>query len=245
MILIYDSTFEGLLTCIYEGFYMRNTAITNIYSNTTNFIPSLFDNIVNINTDMLKFKKVKSAIVNKIDSLCLKKIYIVYSSNYENKDYIIYKYLKTAFNIGPDVHLFLNLDEVRIIDVINKRVNLEIHRLRGFIRFNYIDNKFLYSSISPDNDILEFLGDYFKERFTNEYWIINDTSRNKAIIYDKCNYELVEFSSLDSQKLSLYKDNYQNLWKAYFKSTAIEERRNLKLQLRMMPKRYWKNILET
>ena len=55
----------------------------------------------------------------------------------------------------------------------------------------------------------------------------------------------MDFNLEDSNKLSLYEDEYQKLWKTYFKSTTIEERKNLQLQARMMPKRYWKHIFET
>jgi len=36
----------------------------------------------------------------------------------------------------------------------------------------------------------------------------------------------------------------QMLWKKYFKSMAIEERKNLKLQQQNMPKKYWKYLVE-
>ena len=47
------------------------------------------------------------------------------------------------------------------------------------------------------------------------------------------------------EQLKSHNDEYSDLWKTYFRSTTIEERRNPKLQSRMMPKRYWKHILET
>lgn len=47
------------------------------------------------------------------------------------------------------------------------------------------------------------------------------------------------------EKLKFHNDEYTDLWKTYFKATTIQERKNLKLQCRMMPKRYWKHILET
>ena len=37
----------------------------------------------------------------------------------------------------------------------------------------------------------------------------------------------------------------QNLWKEYFSNTTIEERKNLKLQKKMLPQRYRKNLTET
>jgi probable DNA metabolism protein len=122
---------------------------------------------------------------------------------------------------------------------------MECHRFNGFIRFNYIDEKFLYSSIEPDNDILELIGDHFKDRFSKEYFIIHDISREKALIYNGISYEIILMDKITYEKLKLHDDEYTNLWKAYFKSTTIEERKNFRLQCRMMPKRYWKHILET
>ena len=37
---------------------------------------------------------------------------------------------------------------------------------------------------------------------------------------------------------------YQVLWKDYFKSVNIAARKNNKLHLRHVPKRYWKNLTE-
>ena len=41
-----------------------------------------------------------------------------------------------------------------------------------------------------------------------------------------------------------YNDEFEDLWRNYFKSTTIKERINLKLQKRSMPKRYWNNLTE-
>ncbi len=37
---------------------------------------------------------------------------------------------------------------------------------------------------------------------------------------------------------------YVHLWKTYFRSVDMPERRNLKLQMRHMPKRHWKHLVE-
>lgn len=243
-IFLYDDTFEGLFTAIYNGFYSKSPSIS-IYGKSEPNVPLLLGEIVEVTTEKDKFLKVKNAIINKIDFLSLKKIYMVYLSNYTDKSIIIFKYLKIAFKLGRDVHNFLNIDIVRLIDSINKSVSLERHRFEGFIRFNSISEKFLYSSIEPDNDILELLGEHFKNRFPREYFIIHDISREKALVYNTNLYEIVTMDKDAYEKLRLYDDEYMSLWKAYFKSTTIDERTNLRLQCRMMPKRYWKHIIET
>lgn len=243
-IYIYDDSFEGLLTAIYNSFYSKNPP-TAIYGKGQSNVPLLLDEIIEIITEKDKFIKVKDSIINKIDFLSLKKIYLVYLSNHEDKAIIIFKYLKIAFKLGNNVHNFLNIDIIRLVDTINRRVSMECHRFEGFIRFNYIDKKFLYSSIEPDNDILELIGDHFKNRFSKEYFIIHDISREKALIYNQMSYEIIVLDKDTYEHLKSNDDEYSNLWNAYFKSTTIEERKNLKLQCRMMPKRYWKHILET
>ncbi|RZL34744.1 MAG: DUF4130 domain-containing protein, partial [Pedobacter sp.] len=37
---------------------------------------------------------------------------------------------------------------------------------------------------------------------------------------------------------------YTHLWKDYFKSTNIESRKNTKLHVQHVPKRYWKYLTE-
>lgn len=241
---IYDSTFEGLLTAIYDGFYSKEPP-SYIYGINDSDAPLLLGNIIEIITEENKFKKVKNAIIHKINFLALKKIYMVFLSKEKDKGIIIFKYLKKAFKLGPNVHNFLNISEVRFVDEINKRVSCECHLFCGFVRFSCIDEKFLYSSIEPDNDILELIGDHFKNRFSREYFIIHDISREKALIYDKISYEIIDMDKETYEKLKSHTDEYSNLWKTYFKSTTIEERKNPKLQARMMPRRYWKHILET
>ncbi|OCA96930.1 TIGR03915 family putative DNA repair protein [Clostridium beijerinckii] len=244
-IYLYDDTFEGLLTSIYDAFYSNGSPPTSIYGKSQTNTPLLLGDIVEISTDINKFKKVKNAIINKINFLSLKKIYFAFLSNYENKGIIIFNYLKIAFKLGPDVHDFLNIDVIRLIDNITKKVLNECHRFEGFIRFNQIEEKLLYSSIEPDNDILELIGDHFKNRFPREYFIIHDISRQKALIYNTNFYEIIDMDMETYEKLKFHNDEYTDLWKTYFKATTIEERKNLKLQCRMMPKRYWKHILET
>lgn len=48
-------------------------------------------------------------------------------------------------------------------------------------------------------------------------------------------------------KLAILADaekDYQELWKTYFKAVDIPERRNMKLHVQHVPKRYWKYLIE-
>jgi len=240
--IIYEDSFEGFLTAIYHAFYSKDEIIS-IDSNECSDVDML-TKIEYIKTDLDKYKKVKNSIITKIDPLALNKIYKLYLSNNKQKGIICYKYLKTAFKLGSDVHKHLYLDIVRELNLIERRVSLEAHNFIGFVRFSLVKDKFLYSSIEPDNNILELISHHFANRFSNEYWIIHDVKRNIASTYNKITWEITEMNSETYNSLKNYTDEFEDLWKNYFTSTAIKERTNPRLQKKSMPKRYWKNLTE-
>ncbi len=128
-ILIYDDSFEGLLTSIYDAFYSKHE-IDGIYGLSQYNAPLLLGEIRNIETDLNKFEKVRNSIINKIDLLCFQKIYMVYLSNVEDKGMVIFKYLKIAFKYKKNIHAFLHIDIVRQIDEIKKESLLRLISLK-------------------------------------------------------------------------------------------------------------------
>ena len=58
----------------------------------------------------------------------------------------------------------------------------------------------------------------------------------------------INFLKKDIIKLNLELSNdelfCENLWKEFFNTIGIKERKNLKCQMNFMPKKYWKNIIE-
>ncbi|MGL4774251.1 MAG: TIGR03915 family putative DNA repair protein [Clostridium sp.] len=241
-IFIYDNTFQGLLTAIYHSFYSKEKELK--ITTLENHTPSFLDEEIIVETNENLSSKVEKSIIEKISKSTLSNIYFLFLSSYENKEILLYNYLKFGFKVGKDVNDMLHLDVVRDVKLIVRRVTLESHRFKGFVRFSYINNEFLYSSISPDHNILELISPHFQKRFSNEYWIIHDKKRGLASIYNKEFWEITKMSDEDYEKLKGYEDEYNFLWKEYFKSVNIEERNNPKLQTRMMPKRYWEDLTE-
>lgn len=234
---VFENNFEGFLSAIYDAFYSKGDVYSIISKEDFKF--NLLSQVINVETDLEKYNKVKNSIVTKIDPLALSLIYKLFLSDKKDKGLLCYNYLKTAYKLGSNIHKHNHLTVVKEMNLVDRRVVIESHRYTGFVRFKYINNKFLYCAIEPDNNILEIIAPHFKRRFTNEYFIIHDIKRNLALIYDKKDYVI---SSVDEglyETLKDYKDEFDTLWKGYFKSTTIKERTNLKLQKRMMPLRYW------
>jgi len=53
-----------------------------------------------------------------------------------------------------------------------------------------------------------------------------------------------DFTKTDVNYFAKQEFEFQTLWQDYFKSTNIVSRKNMKLHIRHVPKRYWKYLSE-
>lgn len=239
---IYDGSFEGLLTCVYETYYR--------HENPDRIIPyelqqlNILDKSLHILTDASKASRVYDSILNKISSDALDYVYYAYLSEVQESGKIIYEYLKFGWKIGVKVNMFLSDERVLNLHKISRRVGAERHRMLGLIRFSECQDGIYYSQIEPDHNILQLIAPHFANRMADQNWIIHDIKRNTAAIYNMENWVLTDLELEDLPSMSLKEDFYQSLWKQYFKSISITSRFNPKLQAQHMPRRYWSHMVE-
>ncbi|MEM9300424.1 MAG: TIGR03915 family putative DNA repair protein, partial [Bacteroidota bacterium] len=104
----------------------------------------------------------------------------------------------------------------------------------------------------PDFNVIPFIGDHFKKRYADQQWLIYDTQRDYGLYYDLETMQLIKLSNSDwagrkQIKPSVLKEGeqeFKQLWSQYFKSTSIKERKNMKLHLQHVPRRYWRYLPE-
>jgi probable DNA metabolism protein len=240
---IFDGSFEGLLTSIYEAYY-RNDKPEEIVPEWQ-FVPTLLSEPVYIKTDTEKSTKVNAAIKSKISKPSLSLIYHVYLSELQGSCTLVYEYIKQGFKLGKDVDLHLHKDCVLEVHNINKKVTYECHRMLGFVRFKRVENMF-YSSIEPDHNILGLIASHFAERLPNENWIIHDLRRDLAVFYNTKGWIVTPLAKEKAENFFIAEESelYETLWKEFFKTIAVEDRLNPRLQKQMMPARYWKHLTE-
>jgi probable DNA metabolism protein len=239
---VYDGSFEGILTAIFEAYY-RHEVPDQIESEQLlqqNFITRY----VYIKTDAEKADRVYKSILQKISGKALDNAYHVYLSEEPDAGTLIYKYLRLGWKMGGRVDLHLADDTVRRVDNVNRRLENELHRLLGFVRFRQVEGGIFYSAISPDNNVVELLAPHFAERLSDQNWIIHDVKREIAAMYNMKTWIISEFSVEDIPRDTAAENEYAKLWKQFFNTIAIKERENPELQKRLMPKRYWKHMTE-
>lgn len=78
--------------------------------------------------------------------------------------------------------------------------------------------------------------------------ILHDKNRNLAFLYNaknKKHYEIIEVpTDFQITHFSEEEKEFQSLWKTFFHTIAIKERKNARLQMQFMPKKYWIDLVE-
>lgn len=241
----FDGTKDGLFTCIFDAYYEKSYPDVL----TDGFLqPRFGDSVFAIKTDKEKALRVKNCLLEKVNTpFVLKDIGIALKSGELNKFTVIFNYVKAVID-NKTIDISKNFADPSVLEFhdLLKRITNEIHRFKSFIRFQESADGYYYAHYSPDNDITWLLMSHFTQRFSNEAFIIHDTKRNVLGLYDGTSAKQINAEDLQvTVYLSDEEVNFKQLWKTYYQSVNIKERKNHRLMKNFMPKRYWINLPET
>lgn len=239
---VYDGSFEGLLTAIFEAYYRKEEPVSIV--SEQGLQQDLLVQYVHINTDSGKSDRVYTSIWRNISNEALKNVYHTYLSENPDAGILVYRYLKLGWKMGSKVDLHLSDDTVFKIMDINRRLEFEVHRLMGFVRFRQVEGGIYYAALSPDNNVVELLAPHFAERLADQKWIIHDVKRELAALYNMKTWIMSEFSAADIPGDTEEETRYVKLWREFFNTLAIPSRNNPKLQRQLLPRRYWEHLTE-
>lgn len=236
---LYDGSFYGILTCLYEHYYSQKAE--NIFEDSFYQVSLVHQNRI-VDSNEVKANKVSKAIERLISKKALELVYHVSLSNNRNKGNIIFDFIKFGFKAKKDITLFYEHPCVYPVCRINKQVTVEVHRFLGLLRFSELEGV-LYAQYKPDHNITEIIVGHFCDRLKNERFIIFDEGRKIAAIHFQGTIIITDFDHIDFDTNSV-EDHVRDLWKSYFKHISIKERENLKIQYQHVPVRYRQNAVE-
>lgn len=127
-----------------------------------------------------------------------------------------------------------------------RKVKFETHRFEGFVRFSESCDGIFYAAIAPENDVTELLMPHFAKRCNTMDFLIHDPVHGKLGLYSKDSgvYKTENYSGKFSLELSENEKEIKKLFKTYFNTVTIKERKNPKQQNGYLPKKYRKNLPE-
>jgi len=242
LVYLYDGSFSGLLTVIYESYYRREKPELIIVQDKWEH--ALFTREVVIKTDEQKADKVYQAILTRISGFAAKNIYCVFLAELPGTERLIYDYLARGWKWGDKLDLHLADEVVLKVQTIARKVRNEAHRMLGLVRFRLLSQELYYAQIEPDYNILQMISPHFARRMADQNWIIHDLKREMATVYNQTEWFLTPLPRSVSVSLDEAGLAYESLWQKYFSSIAIKSRQNKRLQRNFMPKKYWKHLVE-
>ena len=231
MILVYDGSFEGFLSLVYEVYY-KKLKPTKIYKTLPNEI--IFEEILEIQTSEENSTKVLKAIKTKFPKPIVEKILNIFMCDSRAFEVALLEFIIIGFK--DTKQLFnINNSSVFYLSNLEKELFKNVHKMYAFVRFEELDDDTLYAKLECKFNVVYFLAKHFLKRFNNQNFIIHDKNRKIAFIKTKNDYSIQEVAFFDEPNYSTNEEKFQKLWKRFFKGVTIEERINPKLQQQLVP----------
>lgn len=248
--LIYDESFEGLLSSIFSVFEQKLESVKIVKKSVADL--ALFSQKIPVETDYKKADRLLKALKAKTQ----KNYYQFFYAFHNDRDHvenILLAYCQHVFNSTQSRGGDYSNSTVLKVAQLAKSVGREKHRMEAFVRFRLTKDEIYFASIEPDFDVLPLIKRHFQERYGDQKFIIYDLKRNYGIYYDLNDAQPIQLTfkkrktailSTSPELFTSEEIEFQQLWARYFKSTTIESRKNMKLHLQHVPRRYWKYLSE-
>ncbi len=243
-ILTYDGTFDGFLTAIFEIYEQRIPQ--PIIKPAAHFKQQLFGTATEVYTDTKKAQRVWHGITGYWGLRESRALYYAFLSEIEGIENTLLEVFQYTFSTKKNCSTDYTHKAVLTLSKITKKVHREKHRMEAFVRFQETKDGVFFANISPDFDVLPLINRHFTNRYADQKWIIYDVKRNYGLFYnlEQTTTITIDFNSPSAAQFTAAENEYQTLWKDYFKSTNIQERVNMALHIKHVPKRYWAYLSE-
>ena len=234
-----EATLEAMLSCIYDAWTSRkgHQNICLLLEPISQY--AMFDEYIHVDADLNKVSKVMDAVNMKISPQFYSAL--VYTSMAYEEDTLdnIYRCMILGFAYGPQALNMVQYKDIMRNQSIRKRLGREVNHFQEFLRFHQVDGDVYVAHFEPKSRIVVALGPVFEDRMPSEHWVIIDDVHREAVIHPKDQHFYLqklnddEFERLlETEKIN---DEFTTLWKTFFDSVAIEERKNEKCQRNLYP----------
>lgn len=249
---VFDGSFTGLLCCIFRAYEFKDrwVSVTAVQHDQ----PHLFEEKIHIVSDEHKAKRVWLGLSKKTNAQFQKYFHFVYLSEQAKAFQHLFNAARYILDQPQAVYDNFAQPDILALAQLAKQVGREKHRMEAFVRFKKTAEGIYFAVVNPDFNVLPLIQKHFKARYADQQWLIYDEIRQYGIFYDLQQIHEITLNQLPEKtaqgtiktSISLDSDEalYDQLWKDYFKSATIVERKNMKLHIQLVPKRYWHYLNE-
>lgn len=239
-----EDTTDGIFTAIYDAWAseLGHEHVKLQIRGGENY--ELFSEYRTVETDHEKAAKVGRTLKKRFTGDDYTHLYQAVLSGDKSKADSIYRTVILGLsqkNRGNIMQHLQNPDICKVFEL-SRRAGNEAHHYLGFVRFRELCNGILYSEIRPDNQVLSLMGEHFADRFPREHFMIHDRTHGAFLVHEAGKaWILLEGAQIDEEFvncLSTGEKEIQELWKSFCQAIAIRERRNLRLQKQLLPRKF-------
>lgn len=249
-IYIFDSSLEGLLCAVFEWFERKPGKVS--LQTAASYQPDAFTPSLHVYNDDKKADRVWKALQSRLSKEWTRRFYCAYLSELKEAYTALFEFSCYLFSSAEGAEKNYGNTYVLSLSQIARKVEREKHRMEAFIRFQHTADGIFYCGIDPDFNVIPLIMSHFKNRYADQQWIIYDIRRHYGIFYDLEKVEEIKIdfgtaktaAAISKHVLSADEELYALLWKDYFRSANIPARKNTRLHIQHVPKRYWKYLTE-
>lgn len=251
MYYLLDGTYTGFLSGVFESFERKEWDVYPVLKEAST--GDFFQESREIISDSEKSRRVYDGLKKKLGASKAMDFFRVYLSEDMKAWCASYRIIRQIFTTGENVLQNYGNPDVLYFAQTLKKVSRERHRMKAFIRFQKSSDGLFFAVVEPDFNVLPLITDFFRNRYADQRWLIYDVKRKYGLMYDIQSITEVYLTPEEKDMLSVRTEaislderdeSFQRLWQQYYKSTNIESRKNMKLHLQYVPKRYWKYLPE-
>ena len=243
-----DEDFESMMTCIYDVWDAKRGSENVRLSVGLPSQPDLFSEYIFVSRDDEKAGKVIRSIRSKISYEASRQIYLAAMTREEDRLDVIYRFLRIGFTYGAQTVKMLSLAPVMRIMELSRKAGNEMHFYRELVRFSRMEPGVYVSHIEPECNITALTAEHFADRMPSEHWMIIDDNRGLAAVHPKDeHFYVTQLSGKELDRLKeteKQRDPVTQLWKEFFNTIGINERKNPRCQRNMFPVHYRKHVTE-
>lgn len=252
--LIYDHSFAGFLSAVFELYAKynygkcENQDVAIVKWGVCN--TDLFAQPIEVAADNVKAERVLAKLEKLLTKGGVHKLICAFLSETESMESCLLGVIRYAIQ-HPQRNVLHDYTHPHVMQLANlvKSVSRERHRMLAFVRFEKMRNGIFFARIEPDFNVLPLIVRHFRQRYQDQQWAIFDLRRGYGIYYDLSVIQLItdiDLSVFEAPDSVIADDEnaYQKMWQGYFSSVNITERKNTKLHIQQLPRRYWKYLTE-
>jgi probable DNA metabolism protein len=247
---LYDGSFGGFLCAVFDVFYYKFTDAD--ISKEETFKGNIFEKVHTVKNNKAYSERVWTGLQKKLSIEATQQVYRTFLSQLPGIENVLLHYIRYVFKSPESIENDYSHTAVLMVTQTAKKVWREKHRMEAFVRFQKTKDDLYYALIEPDYNVLPIIAAHFENRYADQQWMIYDGKRRYGIYYNGTNCSEItiafteerNFGKMVQQVYDESEEMYQQLWQQYFKSVNIAARKNTRLHVQHMPRRYWKYLPE-